>query len=946
MAEIDDLRKQLEDLNKQIKEAGGLGIDFDEAIKRAGTDVKILQTYIAQLNKQLNDTINNSEYIYRTFQDLTSELKNQNLLLKAGKNSFKVFTDIAQDLNYYQKGTNDLTDKQFNRIKQNIGLEKEELKFVVDRLKASEKSRIAEAKNLSDALIKGELDGKQKTFAESRLKELSKENELLINANEALASGLPILEKELDLSQKISDSRKELGGATKAAADLLSKYGGSLAQFFNISDASKAVEDYNKDLIKSALQDKGLQNELLGIEKEKLDIGKKLEENLKIIHNSNRTLDTKERIASILQATAQEDLNKLDQKQVDLKNEAINKTVTLGNKYKSLTVFADELGKGLTKALEDPIVRLTIGLKLLKSAFNDIKAGFNAWKEFNINTTSVARSLGFAEESIRVLIRSSIASQASFGENVYSAKQIGQALSDVNEQLGVSLDISQDTLYEFSQMTQTMGLSAEEASKIYKLSVLNNQSLKNTNKSIAEGIVAAQKSTGIKINEKQVFQEIGKLSAGITAKFQQNPKALAEAVVQAKALGTNLETIDKIGDSLLNWESSIENQLKAQLITGKQLNLEKARYAALTGDQISLEKEIANQVGSLADFQSMNVIAQKSLAEAFGLSKDELADMLQKQEVFNKLGDISGKTSAEQLAIARERGLSESDSLVKNLQQQAAAEKIAAAFDNVKSTIASIVDGPLGTMVGFIAKMLNSVGGIAVVIGVTLVSSLAKALIGFSQLIQAAKILKMQEIGTAIAKAATAVFSNPAVQLTAGIAGVAILGGLVAAIYSAVNSSSNANDFKSIGESSGGHGKRMLLTPEGTFKINNKDTIIGGTDKSFNAVSPSISLNNPTSPISNYGIPKEDINKPYTPIANYGIPKETINKPTIPMANYGITKEDMKETINDLLSGILGRPQPAPTFIFQGNGAELGKFVGSQQETGTAQNIYTGYKVA
>ena len=81
MAEIDDLRKQLEDLNKQIKEAGGLGIDFDEAIKRAGGDVKVLQTYIAQLNKQLDDTVNNSEYIYRTFQDLTSELKNQNLKL-------------------------------------------------------------------------------------------------------------------------------------------------------------------------------------------------------------------------------------------------------------------------------------------------------------------------------------------------------------------------------------------------------------------------------------------------------------------------------------------------------------------------------------------------------------------------------------------------------------------------------------------------------------------------------------------------------------------------------------------------------------------------------------------------------------------------------------------------------------------------------------------------
>ena len=131
----------------------------------------------------------------------------------------------------------------------------------------------------------------------------------------------------------------------------------------------------------------------------------------------------------------------------------------------------------------------------------------------------------------------------------------------------------------------------------------------------------------------------------------------------------DLGRVDQIASSLMDFEDSIGKELEAELLTGKELNLEKARYAALTGDQISLEKEIANQVGSLADFQSMNVIAQRSLAEAFGLSRDELADMLQKQEVFNKLGDISGKTAAEQLAIARERGLSESDSLVKNLQQ-------------------------------------------------------------------------------------------------------------------------------------------------------------------------------------------------------------------------------------------------------------------------------------
>ena len=89
----------------------------------------------------------------------------------------------------------------------------------------------------------------------------------------------------------------------------------------------------------------------------------------------------------------------------------------------------------------------------------------------------------------------------------------------------------------------------------------------------------------------------------------------------------------------------------------------------------------------------MNVLAQKSLAEAFGLSRDEVADMLTKQETFNKLGDVSKKSAAEQLALAKERGLSETDSLVVNLKQQATSEKIAAAFDNFKSAIADVLIG-------------------------------------------------------------------------------------------------------------------------------------------------------------------------------------------------------------------------------------------------------------
>ena len=113
---VQELQQQLTDLNKKLKEAGGLGIDLQEAFRNAGADTEKLNKYVTQLNKQYEDLVDNADYIYQTFRDISAELKNQNVLLKIGKSSFKGFTDIAQDLNSYQKGYNDLTDSKFKKL--------------------------------------------------------------------------------------------------------------------------------------------------------------------------------------------------------------------------------------------------------------------------------------------------------------------------------------------------------------------------------------------------------------------------------------------------------------------------------------------------------------------------------------------------------------------------------------------------------------------------------------------------------------------------------------------------------------------------------------------------------------------------------------------------------------------------------------------------------------
>ena len=98
-----------------------------------------------------------------------------------------------------------------------------------------------------------------------------------------------------------------------------------------------------------------------------------------------------------------------------------------------------------------------------------------------------------------------------------------------------------------------------------------------------------------------------------------------------------LEQVAKAGESLLNFEQSIEKELEAELLLGKQLNLERARLAALTGDYETLTREINKNVGDFSDFTKLNVLQQKALASAVGLTVDELSDqLLQKENLTHK----------------------------------------------------------------------------------------------------------------------------------------------------------------------------------------------------------------------------------------------------------------------------------------------------------------------
>jgi hypothetical protein len=187
----------------------------------------------------------------------------------------------------------------------------------------------------------------------------------------------------------------------------------------------------------------------------------------------------------------------------------------------------------------------------------------------------------------------------------------------------------QDQLY----LTKQLGLQAEEGAKVQHLAMLSEQTTSKTTDDIYEQVAASNRLTGLRTSGLDVLKAVAKVEGALAFQYKNNPKLIAAAVAQSKALGMNLEQAAQASASLLDFESSIANELEAELLTGKRWNLEKARSLALDGDAAGAAREMLKNIGSYADFMKQNVISRQAEAKAVGMTADELSNSMRSQEL-------------------------------------------------------------------------------------------------------------------------------------------------------------------------------------------------------------------------------------------------------------------------------------------------------------------------
>ena len=294
--------------------------------------------------------------------------------------------------------------------------------------------------------------------------------------------------------------------------------------------------------------------------------------------------------------------------------------------------------------------------------------------------------------------------------NVTGMLQAQQELQASTNQMALFTKKSvQDQMY----ITKQLGLQADEAARIQQLGMLEGKQTSDVTDEVYEQVAQYNRINKTRLSGKDVLKDVAKIEGVLAANYKNNPKLIAAAVAQAKALGISLEQAAAASNSL-DFESSIESELQAELLTGKRFNLEKARSLALDGDSAGAMREMLKNVGSLAEFQKQNVIAKQAEAQAMGMSVDELANALRTSELMKGVSQETLKAIEE--SGDKTKYMAELNAATNAKEMKAAEGRVSMqmqyeeSMTRVREQLAILAHGPMQSMVKFMTSLTENAG--------------------------------------------------------------------------------------------------------------------------------------------------------------------------------------------------------------------------------------------
>lgn len=348
------------------------------------------------------------------------------------------------------------------------------------------------------------------------------------------------------------------------------------------------------------------------------------------------------------------------------------------------------LVKTLAKGLTDPAV---VFGKIVSSFFDLNKAGAKFQQQTGMNADALAGA------------NSELATSVDFLETA------GELSSQIGTNAVVAL--GPDLVAAAAGLKNELGLSAENAGMLAVNAKLSGMSMKGLEEQVQASTEEFNNTTDSAVSSTQVIRDMGKASKAVQAQFSSFPGGLAKAAAAARKIGMELKDMEGIMDGLLNFEDSIAAEMEAELLTGKQLNLNRARELALANDIEGVANEIFKNSVDVSEYAKMNRLQQEAYAKSLGMSRDQLGEMAIQKGILNGMTDEE-KAKIRGVTLEESKRMDIQEQLEKSLSKLSEAIapmlEIIVPIAEVLGTIVRMIATPIGYLMSW-ADSLKGIGG-------------------------------------------------------------------------------------------------------------------------------------------------------------------------------------------------------------------------------------------
>ena len=341
---------------------------------------------------------------------------------------------------------------------------------------------------------------------------------------------------------------------------------------------------------------------------------RKLERELNAASKKALAAKKEQEIANSIYQTSLNEVRE-QEKLVDIEQEYIEKLKTQNKLASIASGVLDQMGE-LGEHIKNKSLNWT----------DVLKKGVTNFLEYDKVAFSLRKSMGLLRGDFDILQKNVKDLGVELQNLGISFEQVATSTTAIANEFNMFVASSKELVTNVSVMAAQFGIAESDSVKFLK----TMSSVAGTTIQAQEGMMgfAKELSNAAGVPMPFVMKDVAEAGDDVRIFTGRSAENLIKGAVQARLMGTTMQNMANTAKKLLDFQTSIADEMEASVLLGKDINFEQARNLAYRKDFVAANQEIL-RIAKQVNFDGMDPYQAEAFAKASGKSLQELQEMLQ-----------------------------------------------------------------------------------------------------------------------------------------------------------------------------------------------------------------------------------------------------------------------------------------------------------------------------